>query len=68
MEIKNGYVVIDDCTGFSFFDKEIKFVSNGTYIYIPTKTVIRLYEALKCTKEKDGINWKKYTDKFFEKE
>jgi hypothetical protein len=68
MRIENGQVFIGNITGFSPFDKQVKFISDGNNIYMDTKDIVRLYEGIKYHEENRGVDWEKYTDSLFKDE
>jgi hypothetical protein len=63
---KNSTIFIENVKRFSVNSYSIDFVDKSeTRISIEPKDIVRLYEALKLTIERNGSNFEDYCDKLF---
>jgi len=69
MYTENGSIVIERVVRFSVHEKCTSAVDiTESNFVIPNSELVRLYEVLKLTVERQGRDWSKYCDNLFEKE
>lgn len=67
MKFVDGTCYLEEVRGYTPYDHGVRYTDkSGNEIYIPMKLLIQLYEGAKFQKERYGIDWKEFTDRFFE--